>query len=108
MCFETRRSWPPMMPATPVPWPTQSVRPVLVMSMLLMTLCNCGWAVSTPLSSTATLTPAPRVCDHASLKLSICCAHGSVLIAEAGEPNWLYCCGQDAADAATGIHRYDV
>src|ERR1035438_204906 len=58
---------------------------------------------STPLSTTATVTPWPRVWLHALLKSSACCAHGSAVIREVprsgGQPG--DCPGSEAA-AGTG------
>ena len=70
-----------MMLATDVPWPTQSAPagapnvgparsgPTVTRSP------NCGLA-STPLSTTATVTPAPWVSGQTPEKPSACCAHG--------------------------------
>ncbi len=72
-----------MMLATAVPWPTQSApggMPGLVpatRSGPRMTRSpNCGFA-STPLSTTATVTPAPLVRFQTEAKPSSCCAHGA-------------------------------
>jgi hypothetical protein len=72
-----------MMLATAVPWPTQSAPlgapkdPPDRSGPVVTRLPNCGFA-STPLSMTATVTPAPWVLPHTLEKLSACCAHGMV------------------------------
>ncbi len=72
-----------MMLATAVPWPTQSApggMPGLVPATRsgpgMTRSPNCGFA-STPLSTTATVTPAPRVRFQTAENRSSCCAHGS-------------------------------
>ena len=72
-----------MMLATAVPWPTQSApggTPGLVPATRsgpgITRSPNCGFA-STPLSTTATVTPLPRVRSQTAEKRRACCAHGS-------------------------------
>jgi len=82
-----------MMLATAVPWPTQSApggMPGLVPATRsgpgITRSPNCGFA-STPLSTTATVTPPPLVRVQTEAKPSSCCAHGTA--AGATTP----CCG---------------
>src|SRR5258708_39876888 len=81
-----------MMPAAIVPCPRQSFGSVLVTSRVRKTRpCSCGWEASTPLSTTATMTPEPRVSGQTSVKPRRCCAQGGPLISEEGRPaccNW--------------------
>ena len=72
-----------MMLATAVPWPTQSApggMPGLVPATRsgpgITRSPNCGFA-STPLSTTATVTPAPLVRFQTEEKPSSCCGHGA-------------------------------
>nr|WP_255274319.1 hypothetical protein [Actinomadura madurae] len=82
-----RMSVAAMMPATSVPCPRQSSVVVPDASKLAATLpLSCGWAALMPLSTTATVTPPPRVIGHACSKSSRRCAHGSMVIADAGCP----------------------
>src|SRR6478672_770826 len=81
-----------MMLATAVPWPTQSApggMPRLVPATRsgpgITRSPNCGFA-STPLSTIATVTPAPLVRSHTAENRSACCAHGSA--AGAATPGW--------------------
>src|ERR1700722_803347 len=62
--------------ATAVPWPTQSRGPWPVRSMALTRPASWGLK-STPLSTTATVTPWPRVTVHAPAMSRACWAHGS-------------------------------
>ena len=82
-----------MMLATAVPWPTQSApggMPFLVPATRsgprITRFPNCGLA-STPLSTTATVTPAPLVRFQTEAKPSSFCGHG----ARAGAA--VPCCG---------------
>ncbi len=71
------RSRPAMIPATAVPWPTQSRRSVAVRSTWRVTaLASWGCVASTPLSTTATVTPSPLVSRHTRSKRSRSCGHG--------------------------------
>jgi hypothetical protein len=73
-----------MMLATAVPWPTQSAPAATPGTRVersgptVTRSPNCGFA-STPLSMTATVTPAPSVRPHTLEKLSACWAHGVVV-----------------------------
>src|SRR6266576_3272749 len=84
-----------MMLATAVPWPRQSapggmcgLAPTTRSGPGITRFPNCGFA-STPLSTTATVTPAPLVRFHTEEKPSSFCGHGA--IAGAAVPR---CAGQ--------------
>src|SRR4051794_37591228 len=75
-----------MTPAIPVPWPSQSALPAPEPRSVPRSTVppdNCGWPPSTPVSSTATVTPAPSVSGQARSGPSIDWAHGTV---RAGSP----------------------
>jgi hypothetical protein len=70
---------PAMIPATSVPWPTQSVlaAPPFFTSAPASTWSRSrGWLPSTPVSTTPTSTPAPRVSGQTRSKSRRCCAYG--------------------------------
>src|SRR5580700_1701244 len=69
------RSLAAMMPDISVPWPTQSPKPVPVTSTALTRPASC-LLKSTPLSTTATVTPWPSVCGHTLLQSSTVWAQG--------------------------------
>ena len=69
-----------MMPATAVPCPRQSILPVPVRSTGLLTAFSCGCVLSTPLSTIATVTPAPLLSLHTSGRLKRRWAHDSLML----------------------------
>jgi hypothetical protein len=78
-----RRSLAAMMPATEVPCPTQSwLPPTREMAVTRPASCRVK---STPLSTTATVTPAPRDSGHTLANASARCAHGC-LVTRAANP----------------------
>src|SRR3954467_7646284 len=79
-----RRSCAAMMPATAVPCPMQSRIIVCVTSTEVTWPASWMWFASTPLSTTATVTPPPRVRFQTRVKSSRCWAHGWVWSAAIG------------------------
>jgi hypothetical protein len=90
-----------MMPATPLPWFTQS-RPALVpvSDCSRVTRPLSCWLPDTPLSITATFSPWPVLNCHASRNPSTCCAQGTFVPGDDRSPS---CRAQFCAGCCTWL-----
>ena len=98
-----RRSLAAMMPATTVPWPAQSWLPPPTRETAVTRPASCRLK-STPLSTTATVTPLPCASGHTLGAASARCAHGCLvtLVTGAGAAGAQFRVGRMARVTGTG------